>query len=104
MNTTSTEGKNTEALIPSTRTFTYTPSGVCVKRIDITIDNDGIVTDVEFTGGCKGNLNVIKNLMIGKHYNWYYNLFRNNKCGNRPTSCADQLADLLDLIKEDMTK
>ena len=35
--------------------YTYTPRGVCSRRIDIQLDGD-TVKDVVFTGGCNGNL------------------------------------------------
>ena len=44
--------------------LTYKPSGVCCKQIDVEVE-DGILTNVEFTGGCQGNLAAIKLLVEG---------------------------------------
>ena len=35
-------------------TISYTPKGVCSRKIDIEVE-DGIVKKVHFTGGCNGN-------------------------------------------------
>ena len=34
--------------------FDYTPKGVCSRNIHVEVE-DGIVKDVQFTGGCSGN-------------------------------------------------
>ena len=44
--------------------YTYTPRGVCSRRIDIQLDGD-TVKDVVFTGGCNGNLKGIGSLVEG---------------------------------------
>ena len=36
-------------------TMEFTPKGVCARKIDITTE-DGVVRNVEFTGGCNGIL------------------------------------------------
>ena len=35
--------------------FEYRPSGVCSRSIYLDIEN-GVIKDVEFVGGCNGNL------------------------------------------------
>ena len=38
-------------------TYTYTPHGVCSRKIVIDIDeNTNTINSVSFTGGCNGNL------------------------------------------------
>ena len=44
--------------------YTYTPRGVCSRRIDIQLDGD-TVKDVVFTGGCSGNLKAISKIIKG---------------------------------------
>ena len=44
--------------------YTYNTCGTCSKKIKILIDGD-IIIDVEFTGGCNGNLQGISKLVKG---------------------------------------
>ena len=37
--------------------FDYTPKGVCPRNIHVEVE-DGIVKNVQFTGGCSGNTQV----------------------------------------------
>ena len=41
------------------KTYSYQPQGVCSKQIDFSIDEAGKLHDVQFTGGCPGNLAAI---------------------------------------------
>lgn len=59
--------------------------------ISFDIDN-GIIGNVEFTGGCNGNLKAIARLVEGKNAEEIAELLRGNTCGAKPTSCADQLS------------
>ena len=44
--------------------FSYTPKGVCSRKIDLELEN-GVVTALSFTGGCHGNLQGISVLVAG---------------------------------------
>ena len=44
--------------------FNYKPRGVCSTNIKLIIDND-ILTDIEVTNGCPGNLQGIRSLVRG---------------------------------------
>ena len=72
-------------------TYTYKPKQVCSVQIDMDI-NDGVVTNVRFTGGCNGNLKAISKLCDGMTVDQIEGKLLGNTCGRRPTSCADQLA------------
>ena len=48
--------------------YIYFPRGVCSKKIDFEIDDDGKVHNVVFTGGCPGNLKAIGKLVEGIFY------------------------------------
>ncbi|WP_165055758.1 MULTISPECIES: TIGR03905 family TSCPD domain-containing protein [unclassified Adlercreutzia] len=74
--------------------YTYTPSGVCSRRIDVEIDGD-VIESVQFTGGCDGNLKAISKLVAGKPVDEVVALLAGNTCGRRSTSCADQLTRAL---------
>lgn len=75
-------------------TFSYQPRGVCAQRIDIQTEGD-FVGDVEFTGGCNGNLKAIAKLIKGMPIDEVVATLEGNTCGPRSTSCADQLAKAL---------
>ena len=44
--------------------YTYRTQGVCASKIDIEIEGD-IVKDVQFFGGCNGNLKAVATLVKG---------------------------------------
>lgn len=71
---------------------TYTTSGTCSKMITFEKDENGVVTNVVFYGGCNGNLKAISKLVNGMPADKIAKILTGNTCGNKPTSCADQLA------------
>lgn len=74
--------------------FQYTPSGVCSRNIRLVIEDD-IIKDVEFTGGCNGNLKGIASLVIGQKTDDVIKKLSGIKCGFKNTSCPDQLSKAL---------
>lgn len=73
---------------------TYRTRGVCSQRIDYEIE-DGIVKNIEFTGGCNGNLSGISRLVKGMPVEKVVELLEGTTCGYKETSCPDQLAQAL---------
>ncbi len=73
-------------------TYNYTTEGTCSKKITFDIDENGILHNVSFLGGCNGNLKAIGLLVEGKKATDIMDILKGNTCGMRPTSCADQLA------------
>ena len=71
--------------------FEYTTKGVCARKITFDVEN-GIISNVEFAGGCNGNLKAISKLVEGKTAKEISELLIGNTCGMKNTSCADQLA------------
>ena len=71
--------------------YSYKTSGTCSVQIDFDIDN-GVVTNVEFLGGCHGNLKAIAKLVDGMTVEEIESKLKGNTCRNKGTSCADQLA------------
>lgn len=67
------------------------PQHVCPSRISFDL-NGNIVTNVEFTNGCNGNLKAISKVVDGMTVDQIEGFFKGNTCGPKPTSCADQLA------------
>ena len=76
------------------KTISYTPKGVCSKKIDIEVDGD-IVKNVKFTGGCNGNTQGISALVKGMKVDDVIAKLSNIDCGGRGTSCPAQLAKAL---------
>lgn len=74
------------------KSYSFTPQGVCAKRITFAIGDDGKLHDVHFVGGCPGNLSAISKLLEGADPKDTAALLQGNDCGGRGTSCADQLA------------
>ena len=70
--------------------YTYRTSGVCSREIHIERDGDK-VSHVDFVGGCNGNLKAISKLIQGMTVDEVAAVLEGNTCGNRSTSCADQL-------------
>lgn len=75
--------------------FTYTPKGVCSRKIELELE-DGVVTDLAFTGGCHGNLQGISALVKGRKASDVIATLRGIRCGSKSTSCPDQLSDALE--------
>ena len=69
----------------------YKTKGVCAEKIAFDLE-DGKIRNVEFFGGCDGNLKAISKLVEGKTVGEISSLLSGNTCGRRNTSCADQLA------------
>lgn len=77
----------------------YKTNGTCSKMIDFEVD-DGIITSVDFTGGCNGNLKGICALVTGMSVDDAISKLKGIKCGFKDTSCPDQLAIALENYKE----
>ena len=71
--------------------YKYQTIGVCATDISFDL-SDGKVTNVVFTNGCNGNLKAIAKLVDGMSVEEIENKLKGNTCGNKTTSCADQLA------------
>lgn len=72
----------------------YRTKGTCSSAIDIEV-KDGIIENVEFTGGCNGNLKGIAVLVKGMKVEDAIEKLEGIRCGFKSTSCPDQLAQAL---------
>lgn len=72
-------------------THTYQTHGVCARTITFTA-KDGKIHDIQFNGGCNGNLKMISKLLDGMTAEEINAKCAGNTCGMKGTSCADQLA------------
>ncbi|MBQ7906504.1 MAG: TIGR03905 family TSCPD domain-containing protein [Clostridia bacterium] len=71
--------------------YEYKTESTCAQIISFDI-NGNIITNIEFYGGCNGNLKAISKLLDGMSVEEIEKKLRGNTCGRRPTSCTDQLA------------
>ena len=72
----------------------YRTKGVCSRMIKLELDGDTI-RSVEFVGGCSGNTQGVARLVEGMKVDDAIARIEGLKCGPRPTSCPDQLAQAL---------
>ena len=79
-------------------THTYHPKGVCSRQITFDIDDNGIVRNVTFTGGCHGNTQGLSRLAEGMQADELVARLKGIRCGLRTTSCPDQLACAIESV------
>lgn len=75
--------------------YTYQPKGVCSREINIELDENGVITDCSFYGGCSGNTQGVSALVKGLKAEEAIARLEGIRCGPRPTSCPDQLSKAL---------
>jgi len=83
----------------ATRHIQYETTGTCSKLIDVTADENDVIQQVFFLGGCNGNLQGISQLVRGQRIDDVISRIDGIRCGTRPTSCPDQLARALGQLK-----
>ena len=71
--------------------YEYKTKGTCSQRIYFDIE-DGKIRNVEFYGGCNGNLKGLAALVEGMDAEDVLARVEGIRCGTKPTSCPDQLA------------
>ena len=74
--------------------YEYKTSGTCSRSILFDIE-DGKVKNVQFIGGCNGNLKGIAALVEGMDVDTVIERVQGVTCGMKKTSCPDQLAQAL---------
>lgn len=81
--------------------YSYRTKGTCSRTITFDLEN-GVVSNIQFEGGCNGNLKGISALAEGKNAEEIIETLEGIRCGFKSTSCPDQLANALKeaLIKE----
>lgn len=71
--------------------YTVKPQRVCPSSLSFDLDGN-VVTNIEFTDGCSGNLKAVSKLVNGMTVEQIEAALKGNTCGKNSTSCADQLA------------
>ena len=72
----------------------YETSGTCSRMIQVAIE-DGRIVDAGFLGGCNGNLKGIVSLVKGMNIDDVIERLNGITCGDKGTSCPDQLSKCL---------
>ena len=78
--------------------YEYKTSGVCSQRIFFEVEGNK-VKNVQFVGGCNGNLKGIAALVEGCDIDDVIARVEGTTCGMKSTSCPDQLAQALKTAK-----
>ena len=79
--------------------YEYRTKATCSQRIIFEIE-DNILKNVQFVGGCNGNLKGISALVEGLNVDDVIAKLEGIHCGFKTTSCPDQLAKALKEVKE----
>lgn len=74
--------------------YEYKTKGTCSQRILFEIE-DKRLKNVQYIGGCNGNLKGIGALVEGMEVSEVISRLEGTTCGMKPTSCPDQLARAL---------
>ena len=74
--------------------YEYKTKGTCSRSILFDLEN-GKVKNVQFIGGCNGNLKGIAALVEGMDVQDVISRVEGIQCGMKSTSCPDQLAQAL---------
>lgn len=77
----------------------YQTEGTCSQLIDVTVDDNDIIQQVYFVGGCNGNLQGICRLVTGQRIDDVTRKLDGIRCGTKRTSCPDQLCRALEKLK-----
>ena len=79
--------------------YEFKTSGTCSQRILFDVEN-GKVKNVQFIGGCNGNLKGIAALVEGMDVDAVIERVQGITCGMKSTSCPDQLAQALKMMRD----
>ena len=74
----------------------FNTRGVCARQIFFQLDEDNKIHNLQFNGGCNGNLKAIGKLCEGQDAKDIAASLKGNTCGMKGTSCADQLAEAIE--------
>ena len=80
------------------RTIVAQPEGVCCQAIELKLFGD-VISEVNFYGGCSGNLKGIASLAKGQKISDVQQRLAGITCGPKSTSCPDQFSQLLAAIQ-----
>ena len=71
--------------------YKFTPQGVCSMEMIFDIENN-IIKSLKVIGGCPGNTVGVSRLVAGRSIDEVIEMLEGINCGERGTSCPDQVA------------
>ena len=77
----------------------YKTQGTCSQLIDVTVDEQDVIQEISFIGGCGGNLQAVCRLVKGQKVDEVIKKLKGIRCGDKPTSCPDQLCRSLEQLQ-----
>ena len=80
----------------SRRKIIYPSEGTCCSEIVFELV-DGKLHNVKFTGGCRGSTQGLARMLEGCDPAEAHKRLRGIKCGDKDTSCPDQLAQAIEV-------
>lgn len=78
----------------------YQTQGTCSQLIEVSADDNDVISQVYFVGGCNGNLQGICRLVEGQKIDNVIRRLDGIRCGTKRTSCPDQLCRALEKLKQ----
>ena len=78
--------------------FQYKTHGTCSQQILIDVNDDDVIENVQFIGGCTGNTQGVSKLVKGMKVDEGIARLKGIQC-RAGTSCPDQLAQALEQMK-----
>ena len=82
------------------KAYEYMTQGVCSRQIHVEVDDEGRIAEAYFISGCPGNTQGVCSLVKGMKIEDVIPRLKGITCGNKTTSCPDQLAIMLEKILE----
>lgn len=83
--------------------YIYYPKGVCSVKFIFNIEGN-IIKSLQIVGGCPGNTVGVAKLVQGKEIDEVIDILKGIECGNKGTSCPDQIASALEEYKNKYMK
>ena len=77
------------------KTIEHKNLGTCSRSVTVQIDDNDIIVDASFLGGCSGNTQGVCALVKGMSVTEAISRLSGIRCGFKSTSCPDQLAEAL---------
>ena len=75
--------------------YTHKNIGTCSTSVSFDLEN-GIISNVQFKGGCNGNLKSISSLVEGQNAQEVAKKLNGITCSDKPTSCGDQFSKAIE--------
>ena len=82
------------------KVYEYVPQGVCSRLIHVEINENNEIAEAHFVAGCSGNTQGVCSLARGMKVEEVIERLKGIHCGNKSTSCPDQLAKMLEEIQK----